>query len=64
MKNKENEKPVLKLIGTDGNAFAILNKAQRVAKANGMDWDKIRTEATSGDYDNLLCVMMKYFEVE
>lgn len=60
----EKKKPVLKIIGTDGNAFAILGKAQRVAKQNGMDWDKIRTEATSGNYDNLLGVMMKYFEVE
>lgn len=61
---KNEKKPVLKIIGTNGNAFAILNKAQRVAKQNGMDWDKIRTEATSGNYDNLLCVMMKYFDVE
>ena len=60
----EKKKPVLKIIGTDGNAFAILGKAQRVAKQNGMDWDKIRTEATSGNYDNLLGVMMKYFDVE
>jgi len=62
MKNEKN--PVLKIIGTDGNAFAILGKAQKVAKQNGMDWDKIRTEATSGDYYHLLCVMMKYFDVE
>jgi len=60
----EKKKPVLKIIGTNGNAFAILGKAQRVAKQNGMDWDKIRTEATSGNYDNLLCVMMKYFDVK
>lgn len=60
----EKKKPVLKIIGTNGNAFAILGKAQRVAKQNGMDWEKIRTEATSGDYDNLLSVMIKYFEVE
>lgn len=61
---KNEKKPVLKIIGTNGNAFAILGKAQRVAKQNGMDWDKIRTEATSGNYDNLLGVMMKYFDVE
>lgn len=58
------KKPILKIIGTDSNAFAILGKAQRVAKQNKMDWEKIRTEATSGDYDNLLSVMIKYFEVE
>lgn len=58
------KKPILKIIGTNGNAFAILGKAQRVAKQNKMDWEKIHTEATSGDYYHLLCVMMKYFEVE
>ena len=44
-------------------AFYILGKAQRVAKQNDMDWDKIRTEATSGNYDHLLQTMMKYFDV-
>lgn len=63
-KKNENQKPILKIIGTDGNAFSILGKAMRVAKQNGMDWGKIKAEATSGDYDNLLCVMMEYFEVE
>lgn len=57
-------KPTLKILGTDGNAFAILGKAQRVAKEHGLDWDKIRTEATSGDYDKLLQTMMEHFEVE
>jgi hypothetical protein len=56
-------KPVLKLTGEDGNAFAILGKASRVARENNMDWDNIAREATAGDYDNLLCVMMKYFDV-
>ena len=56
-------KPRLKLIGADGNAFAILGAACRVAKHNGMDWDAIRAEATSGDYDHLLATIMKYFEV-
>lgn len=51
---KMSGKPVLKIVGEDGNAFAILGKAMRVAKANDMDWDKIMTEATSGDYDHLL----------
>ena len=56
--------PILKLIGTDGNAFAVLGEARRVALKNEMDWDKIREEAMSGDYDQLLGVMMKYFDVE
>lgn len=64
MRYKKMEKPKLELTGQDGNAFFILGKAQRVARQNNMDWDKIRTEATSGDYDKLLQTMMKYFDVE
>lgn len=40
--NAETEKPTLKIIGTDGNAFAILGKASRVARANNLDWDAKR----------------------
>ncbi|MFT4326786.1 MAG: hypothetical protein ACMXYK_04755 [Candidatus Woesearchaeota archaeon] len=57
-------KPKLKIIGEDGNAFAILGKARRVAQQNNMNWDEIQAEATQGDYDHLLSTMMKYFEVE
>jgi hypothetical protein len=60
---KNSEKPSLKIIGTDGNAFAILGKARRVAIQNKMDWNKIQAEATSGDYNHLLATMMKYFDV-
>jgi len=63
MENK-NEKPVLQIIGGDGNVFAILGAARRVAQEYNMDWETIRMEAMSGDYNNALCVMMKYFEVE
>jgi hypothetical protein len=58
------KKPVLKIVGTDGNAFALLGKAGRVARQNNMDWDTISKEAMSGDYDHLLQTLMKYFEVE
>jgi len=56
-------KPELELLGHDGNAFAILGKARRVARANDMDWDSIYKEATSGNYDHLLWTMMKYYDV-
>jgi len=58
------EKPILEIVGHDGNAFAILGKAQRVARQNNMDWDKIQKEAMNGDYDHLLRTMMKHFDVE
>jgi hypothetical protein len=59
----EKPQPILKLTGEDGNAFFILGKAQKGAKQNNMNWEEIKAKATSGDYDNLLCVMMDYFDV-
>lgn len=56
-------KPELQIIGTDGNAFALLGKARRIALKNKMDWDAIQTEATSGDYNHLLATLAKYFSV-
>lgn len=60
-------KPILylgDLDGPEGNAFAILGKAARVAKDNDMDFDTIRKEATSGDYEHLLDTMRKYFDAQ
>lgn len=57
-------KPILELTGHDGNAFAILGRARRIARLNDMDWEKISKEANSGDYDHLLRTMVKYFDVE
>ena len=59
-------KPELKLVGEDGNAFAILGKAVRVARTAGWSQEEIQkfqAEATSGNYDNLLFVCQKYFDV-
>lgn len=56
-------KPELELVGTDGNAFALLGKARRVALQNEMDWDTIKKEAMAGDYDHLLQTLMKHFDV-
>jgi len=56
-------KPVVKLVGRDGNAFVILGMCVRVAKQNGMDWEKIQSEMMAGDYDHLLQTACKYFEV-
>jgi hypothetical protein len=56
----------LKLVGKDGNAFAILGTARAKLKSLGATQDQI-TEftiaATSGDYDNLLCVCCEWFNV-
>jgi len=67
MKDYTMGKPILKLLGTDGNAFMILGLAMRAARKAKWTDKQIKTfreEANSGDYDNLLQVMTKYFEVE
>lgn len=61
------EKPTVKLIGRDGNAFAILGackQAARKAKWNAERTESVMAEMMSGDYDHLLATAMKHFEVE
>ena len=56
----------LKIIGKDGNAFYILGEARRAAKKAGWskeEVEKMLQESMSGDYDNLLNTMSKYFDV-
>jgi len=59
-------RPVLVLIGQDGNAFNILGKARRalLLAGRGDEWAAFEAEATSGDYDQLLATVMDWFEVE
>jgi len=57
----------VKLIGRDGNAFAILGAVIRELRKNGVSQDEIDSfeeEATSGDYDNLLGTCMQWVDVE
>jgi hypothetical protein len=59
------ERPGLVLVGTDGNAFAVLAKARRALRLTGRgdEWTTFEAEATNGDYDHLLATAMKWFEV-
>jgi len=60
-------KPTVKLVGEDGNAFAIMGRVKKALRRSGADKeyiDKYLKEATSGDYDNLLVVSMEYVDVE
>lgn len=58
--------PKVKLVGTDGNAYALMGRCTRAArKAN---WpketiDEVMEEAITGDYNHLLATLMKYFDV-
>ena len=56
----------VKLVGEDGNAFAILGKVKKALERAGHK-DLVAPfmeEATAGDYDHLLQTAMKYVEVE
>jgi hypothetical protein len=50
------------LVGEDGNAFAIMGRVRNALKRAGYPniAEKYIQEATSGNYDNLLMVSMKY----
>lgn len=55
------------MVGEDGNVFAILGRVKRVMRRAGLpdsEWEAFKAEATSGDYDNALATVMKWFEVD
>jgi len=66
MENKVQNKPQVRLIGRDGNAFAILGACQtasRKAKWTKDEWNKFQEKAIAGDYDHLLRTVMDHFDV-
>lgn len=55
------------IIGIDGNAFNILGICRREMRKHHLSQAEIDTfynEATKGSYDDLLCVVMQWFNVE
>ena len=66
MANDTKKKPVVKLTGTDGNAFAIMGKVSSALRRAGYTAEEVeqyQTEAMSGDYDHLLRVSMDWVTV-
>jgi len=62
----EKLKPVVKLSGTDGNAFAVMAKVSNALKEAGysnMEIKKFREEAMSGDYNDLLATCAKWADI-
>jgi hypothetical protein len=58
---RHNSPIVIDLDGPDGNAFVLLGMAKGWAKQIGFNWDEIRVDATSGDYEHLLKVLDSHF---
>ena len=56
----------VKLVGEDGNAFAIMGRVRKALIQAGHKElaEQYLKEATAGDYDHLLQVTMEYVEVE
>jgi len=66
MKGEKREKPAVRLVGEDGNAFAIMGRVTRALRKAGYASDDVseyRREAMSGDYNNLLSVTMRWVDV-
>jgi hypothetical protein len=58
-------KVTMRLVGEDGNAFAIMGRFRRAARDAGWSAEEIShvlEEAMAGDYDHLLAVMMEHVE--
>jgi hypothetical protein len=56
----------VKLVGTDGNAFAVLGKISAALKKAGVpkeERDEFFNEAMSGDYNHLLGTAMQWVNV-
>jgi len=64
--NGTKQKPTVKLIGEDGNAFNILGRVKRALVKAGMQEEAkaFMEEATAGDYNHLLATVQKYVDVE
>nr|BDD45425.1 hypothetical protein 1 [Desulfobacteraceae bacterium] len=63
---KPDIKPTVKLIDTNGNAFAIIGRVKDALLKAGADKGYVQqymNQAMSGDYDNLLCITMDYVHV-
>jgi hypothetical protein len=56
----------VKLVGEDGNAFAILGAVKKAIRKSDKPElaEAFMAEAMSGDYDHLLQTAMEYVEVE
>ena len=65
IRNKKDLSPknpmIIDLTGSDGNAFVLLGFASKFCSQLGLDFNKIKDEMTSSDYENLIKVFDRYF---
>ena len=54
-------KIIIDLTGPEGNAFALIGVARRLAKTLEKDADAISKEMMSGNYENVIAVLEREF---
>ena len=63
----ENKKPIAKVIGEDGNVFNLIGICSRALKRAGQN-DKatelFKKVTSCGSYDEALCIMSDYCELQ
>jgi hypothetical protein len=62
MQNTKTKKVKMRLVGLDGNVFAIMGAFNREARKQGWTHEEIQVvidEATSSDYTHLLATILK-----
>ena len=60
-KRPKKTKIEIDLMGPEGNAFALLGIAKDLCHKTGIEWEPVKNEMTSSDYEWLLQVMDHYF---
>jgi hypothetical protein len=56
----------VKLVGEDGNAFAIMGRVVKALKSAGVSAEEVaqyQQESMSGDYDNLIATACRWVKV-
>lgn len=57
--------PRLKMVGEDGNAWAILARARKTLRKTGESEEEVQKylkEARAGDYNHLIQTTMRWFD--
>jgi hypothetical protein len=60
-KRPKKSKIEIDLQGPEGNAFALLGIAKDLCHKTGVEWEPVKNEMTSSDYEWLLQVMDYHF---
>lgn len=61
IRKKQESRPIIDLMGPQGNAFVLLGHAQQYAKQLGLNAEAITAEMRAGDYEHLIEVFEKHF---